>query len=86
VFSNFEERVPKKDYPDYYKMIKKPTSIADVRAMVETDVVQDWDALAREVRLIWDNAKEYNVEGSDIYTMAEKLEVILDHAHTHTEN
>ncbi|KAJ9610578.1 hypothetical protein H2200_005355 [Cladophialophora chaetospira] len=71
---NFEEKVPKKDYPDYYKMIKKPTSIADARALVEMGAVQDWDTLAKEVRLIWDNAKEYNVEGSDIYLMAEKLE------------
>ena len=73
--SNFEEKVPKKDYPDYYKMIKKPTSIADARALVEMGAVQDWDTLAKEVRLIWENAKEYNVEGSDIYLMAEKLEV-----------
>ncbi|ETI25963.1 hypothetical protein G647_02740 [Cladophialophora carrionii CBS 160.54] len=75
---NFEEKVPKKDYPDYYKMIKKPTSISDVRALVEKGVVQDWDALAKEVRLIWDNAKEYNLEGSDIYLMAEKLEAWSD--------
>jgi ATP-dependent helicase STH1/SNF2 len=73
--SNFEERVPKKDYPDYYKVIKKPTAIADVKALVEKDAIQDWDTLAREVRLIWSNAKEYNTEGSDIYSMAEKLEV-----------
>lgn len=73
--SNFEEKVPKKDYPDYYKLIKKPTSISDVRASVENEAAEDWDALAREVRLIWDNAKEYNQEGSDIYSMAEKLEV-----------
>ncbi|EXJ88614.1 hypothetical protein A1O1_05544 [Capronia coronata CBS 617.96] len=71
---NFEERVSKKDYPDYYKLIKKPTSISDVRALVEKDALPDWDALAKEVRLIWDNAKEYNQEGSDIYIMAEKLE------------
>jgi hypothetical protein len=71
---NFEEKVPKKDYPDYYKVIKRPTSIAEVRAMVEDDVVQDWDTLAKEVRLIWDNAKEYNADDSDIYLMAEKLE------------
>ena len=48
--SNFEEKVPKKDYPDYYKMIKKPTSISDVRVLIEKDVVRDWDALAKEVR------------------------------------
>lgn len=71
---NFEEKVPKKDYPDYYKLIKKPTSISDVRAWVENETDHDWDSLAREVRLIWDNAKEYNQEGSDIYIMAEKLE------------
>jgi hypothetical protein len=56
-------------------MIKKPTSISDVRALVEKEAVQDWDTLAKEVRLIWENAKEYNLEGSDIYLMAEKLEV-----------
>ncbi|KIW97618.1 uncharacterized protein Z519_01202 [Cladophialophora bantiana CBS 173.52] len=71
---NFEEKVSKKDYPDYYKWIKKPTSISDVRALVEKDAIQDWDALAKEVRLIWDNAKDYNQEESDIYLMAEKLE------------
>ncbi|EXJ78066.1 hypothetical protein A1O3_09227 [Capronia epimyces CBS 606.96] len=71
---NFEEKVSKKDYPDYYRLIKRPTAISDVRALVEKDGVQDWDALAKEVRLIWDNAKEYNQEGSDIYIMAEKLE------------
>ncbi len=56
-------------------MIKKPTAIADVRARVEEGPLQDWDGLAKDVRLIWENAKEYNVEGSDIYLMAEKLEV-----------
>ncbi|KAK6368200.1 hypothetical protein LTS17_009941 [Exophiala oligosperma] len=71
---NFEERVSKKDYPDYYKVIKNPTSISDVRSMVEDNVVQDWDSLGKEVRLIWENAKEYNQEGSEIYEMAEKLE------------
>jgi len=75
VGSNFEERVSKRDYPDYYRVIKRPTSISDVRSMVEKDQIKDWDTFSREMRLIWDNAKEYNQEGSDIYEMAEKLEV-----------
>lgn len=41
---------------------------------MDKGTIQDWDSLAVEVRLIWDNAKEYNQEGSDIYMMAEKLE------------
>lgn len=74
---NFEEKVPKKDYPDYYKIISKPTSISDIKTLARKDLIQDWDALAREVRFIWENAKEYNTEDSDIYAMAEKLEVSL---------
>ena len=71
---NFEKKPPKRDYPDYYKVIERPTSIADLKALVRQGKVPDWDSLAREVRLIWDNAKEYNEPGSDIYEMAEGLE------------
>lgn len=74
--SNFEKKPPKRDYPDYYKVIEQPTSIADVKAMVRQGRLKSWDALAREVRLIWDNAKEYNEPGSDIYEMTEALEVM----------
>ncbi|RMD41597.1 hypothetical protein DV735_g3555, partial [Chaetothyriales sp. CBS 134920] len=71
---NFEKKPSKRDYPDYYKLIERPTSISDVKTMVRRGKVADWDSLAREVRLIWDNAKEYNEPGSDIYAMAEDLE------------
>ena len=73
--SNFEKRPPKRDYPDYYKLIERPTSIFDVKALVRQGKVTDWDALAKEVRLIWDNAKEYNEPGSEIYDLTEALEV-----------
>jgi hypothetical protein len=42
--------------------------------MVRQGKIEDWDALAREVRLIWDNAKEYNDPSSAIYEMTESLE------------
>jgi hypothetical protein len=72
---NFEKKPPKRDYPDYYKLIEQPTSISDVKTLVRQGKVKTWDALAREVRLIWENAKEYNEPGSDIYEMTEILEV-----------
>lgn len=72
---NFEEKPPKRDYPDYYKVIQQPTSISDVRNMVEKGKIPDWNSFTKEVRLIWDNAKEYNEPGSPIYEMAEELEV-----------
>ncbi|KPI36226.1 Protein polybromo-1 [Cyphellophora attinorum] len=71
---NFEKRPPKRDYPDYYRIIDRPTSISDVTAMVNQGKVADWNALAREVRLIWKNAKEYNEPDSDIYAITEDLE------------
>lgn len=73
--SNFEKRPPKRDYPDYYKLIERPTSISDVKALVRQGTITEWDALAKEVRLIWDNAKEYNEPGSEIYDLTEALEV-----------
>ena len=72
---NFEEKPPRKEYPDYYKVIKQPTSIHEVRKMVDKGKIRSWDDLAREVRLIWQNAKEYNDPESFIYQITEKLEV-----------
>ena len=72
---NFERRPPKRDYPDYYKLIKEPTSISDVKMMVKQGKLKQWNAFAREVRLIWDNAKEYNEPDSAIYEITESLEV-----------
>jgi hypothetical protein len=71
---NFEKRPPKRDYPDYYQIIARPTSITDVRTMVKQQKIEDWNAFANEVRLIWRNAKEYNEPGSAIYEMTEELE------------
>ena len=43
--------------------------------MVRQGKIKDPDTLAREVRLIWENAKEYNEPGSEIYELTETLEV-----------
>lgn len=71
---NFENRVKRREVPDYYKVIERPTSINDVRKMVQQGNVTTWEEFAKEVRLIWSNAKEYNEPGSEIYTMTEELE------------
>lgn len=75
---NFEKKPPKRDLPHYYKVIERPTSISDVRAMLTQGKITSWDDFAREVRLIWSNAKEYNEPGSVIYTMTEKLEAWME--------
>lgn len=75
---NFERKPPRRELPHYYKVIKQPTSINDVRTMVQQGKITNWDDFAREARLIWSNAKEYNESGSEIYTMAERLETWLE--------
>lgn len=42
--------------------------------MVQQGKITTWDDFAKEARLIWSNAKEYNEPGSEIYLMAEELE------------
>jgi Bromodomain len=74
---NFYEKPPRKDIPDYYKVIKRPTAILEVKKGVERGKIQDWETFAAEVGLIWTNAKEYNEDGSEIYEMASELEVCV---------
>ena len=71
---NFYEKPPKRDYPDYYKVIKRPMAILDVRKSVEKGKIADWETFSAEMSLIWNNAKDYNEDGSEIYEMANELE------------
>jgi len=75
---NFERKPPRRELPHYYKVIQRPTSINDVRMLVQQGKLATWEEFARETRLIWTNAKEYNEPGSDIFGMAEKLETWLE--------
>ena len=36
---------------------------------------KSWDSLASAMKLIWDNARIYNEDGSDIYNVSLELEV-----------
>jgi hypothetical protein len=74
---NFYEKPPKKDYPEYYKVIKRPIAILEVRKGIEKGKITDWETFASEVGLIWTNAREFNEDGSEIYEMANELEVCI---------
>jgi ATP-dependent helicase STH1/SNF2 len=72
---NFYEKPSKRQYPDYYQLISRPTSLSDIRRQIEKGRFPTWDAFIAEMRLIWSNAKVYNDDGSQIYVFAESLEV-----------
>jgi hypothetical protein len=72
---NFYEKPSRRQYPDYYQLIQRPTSLTDIKKQVEKGRFSTWDAFIAETRLIWINAKQYNDDGSQIYLFAEALEV-----------
>lgn len=75
---NFEEKPSRREIPHYYRIIKQPTSINDVRKKVQKGQITTWQDFAREIRLIWSNAKEYNEPDSSIYNMADSLEAFFE--------
>lgn len=70
-------------------MIKKPLSLTGVRKRVRgqhgreppTHVsdFKSWDAFEEEVATIWENARIYNEDGSDMYNLAGEFEVRAAH-------
>lgn len=74
-YRNFYEKPSRRQYPDYYQLIQRPTSLTDIKKQVEKGRFSTWDAFIAEMRLIWSNAKLYNDDGSQIYMFAEALEV-----------
>jgi len=69
----FTEPVPWKELNlfDYPKVVKKPCDLGQVeRNFKKYKSPKDF---ATEMRLIWSNCMLYNVEGSDFYSLADKL-------------
>ena len=82
--------LPPRALKDYYKVIKDPLSLKKLQKLVKgiqgrheaTGVTEfkTWAIFEEKTRLLWDNAYYYNEEGSDIFSIAQDLEVgqILD--------
>ncbi|KAF2260192.1 Bromodomain-containing protein [Lojkania enalia] len=76
--------LPSRSLKDYYQLIKRPMSLSAVQKRVRgvqgrnpptgiTDL-KSWDAFEDEVTLIWQNAREYNEDGSDLYNLSLEFE------------
>jgi hypothetical protein len=71
----FFEKPPKREYPDYYRLITHPTALKDIQKAVSTKKISSWEAFITEIEYLWENAREYNEEGSFIHNNANKLRV-----------
>mmetsp|Transcript_17466 Transcript_17466/g.29392 ORF Transcript_17466/g.29392 Transcript_17466/m.29392 type:complete len:262 (-) Transcript_17466:44-829(-) len=78
----FREPVPWKELglTDYPEIIKKPMDIKTVRKSLVKGKYKRYEDFYRDLQLIWDNCKTYNIQGSDIYKMAEYMEKVSKRA------
>ena len=77
--------LPPRALRDYYRIITDPLSLKKLQKMVKGVVgrgemtgvseFKSWSAFEEKSKLLWTNAYFYNEEGSEIYTLAQELEV-----------
>ncbi|KAL2058243.1 hypothetical protein ABVK25_001861 [Lepraria finkii] len=76
--------LPSRTLVDYYKIIRHPVSLKSTQKLVRgikgrepptgTTFLKSWQAFEEEVGYIWQNARTYNEDGSDISELAGELE------------
>jgi hypothetical protein len=59
---------------DYPEIIKKPMDLKTCRKNLTKGKYKKYDEFFKDIQLIWDNCKTYNIQGSDIYKQAENME------------
>ncbi|KAF8940876.1 hypothetical protein BGZ47_007579 [Haplosporangium gracile] len=73
----FLELPSAKDYPDYYDEITKPIAINDIEEKIDQGDYPTLETFEKDINQMFDNAKQYNAEGSDVYLDAEELQQLF---------
>jgi hypothetical protein len=63
------------EYPDYYELIRRPISFAEVKAKLDKREYDNVEAVKDDFNLMFTNAKRYNAQGSFVYEDARRLHV-----------
>lgn len=69
----FREKPSQQDYPDYYRIIKKPIAINDIMKKCKTKEYEKVKEFVNDWGLMFENAKIFNGEESWIYADAKVL-------------
>jgi ATP-dependent helicase STH1/SNF2 len=73
----FEKLPSRKALPDYYTVIKKPIDLVSIKKKIDSKSYSDLKSFQTDMDLLFTNAREYNVEGSEIYNDSVSLQVCL---------
>jgi ATP-dependent helicase STH1/SNF2 len=68
------------DYPDYYHLIKQPIALSHIRKRTNANNYKTVTAYRADWKLMFDNARTYNQEGSWVYIDAEEMEKVFQAA------
>jgi hypothetical protein len=66
------------DLPDYPDIVKNPMDLSTVRKNLNAGVFGSVDEFVAQIQLIWDNCKLYNMQGSHIYKICERMEKVYN--------
>lgn len=59
---------------DYPQIVKNPMDLGTVKSRLLAGEYATYEDCFAEIQLIWDNCKLYNMAGSDIYRICERME------------
>ncbi|GJE94222.1 Chromatin structure-remodeling complex subunit snf21 [Phanerochaete sordida] len=74
----FKELPDKKYYPDYYEVIKQPIALSAIRKRITSGYYKSVLDFRDDFRLMFNNARTYNQEGSWVYNDADEMEKIFN--------
>lgn len=73
----FEKLPSKKIFPDYYHIIKQPISFNEIKKRIRNGDYMDLEQFHADFKLMFNNARIYNEEGSIVYEDANAMDVSL---------
>ncbi|KAF5392562.1 hypothetical protein D9757_002111 [Collybiopsis confluens] len=74
----FREIPDKRDYPDYFQLIKHPISLSQIRKRSQGGFYKDVNQYKADWKLMFNNARTYNQEGSWVYNDAEEMDKVFN--------
>jgi len=68
------------DYPDYYQLITHPIALSTLRKRANSNYYKSVLTFRDDFRLMFNNARTYNQEGSWVYNDADEMEKVFNGA------
>ena len=75
IIDPFIKLVPRAQYPDYYIIITNPISMDHVKKKINKEEYQNLKEFRDDIRLLCNNARTYNEDGSMLFQDANDIEV-----------